>query len=98
MIEQHDDLTIEITLSRPNHALLETLTHDPLGPQTVRDVILELLDHAEQGVYRPGAWERGWLTQVFGDHFENHLEPGDPWGHDEPGRPSPFQRPRGWRP
>lgn len=96
--QQPGDITITITLSPVQHALLKTLTHDPLGPQNVRGVILELLDHAEQGVYRPGAWERGWLAQAFGESFEEHLEAGDPWGRDKPGRTSPFQRPRGWKP
>jgi hypothetical protein len=46
----------------------------------VKAVILELIDHARQGVYRPGAWERGWLIQAFGSDFEHKLVPGDPYG------------------
>ena len=49
-------------------------------------VLTKLADHAQQGVYRPGAWERGWLVQAFGDDFIALLEQ-DP---DEPY----FQRPR----
>jgi hypothetical protein len=55
-------------------------------------VILELLDHAQQGVYRPGSWERPWLQQAFGDSWEQHLEP-DPERTAGDGRII-FQRPR----
>jgi len=55
-------------------------------------VILELLDHAQQGVYRPGSWERPWLQQAFGDAWERHLEP-DPERTAGDGRII-FQRPR----
>lgn len=40
-----------------------------------RDAIAVLIDHAQQGVYRPGAWERSWLMQAFGDDWLKHLEP-----------------------
>jgi hypothetical protein len=38
-------------------------------------VLVELADHAQQGVYRPGSWERPWLNQAFGLEWENQLEP-----------------------
>lgn len=31
----------------------------------VRNTVLRLIDHAHQGVYRPGSWERDWLYRVF---------------------------------
>lgn len=31
------------------------------------EVLQKLADHAQQGVLRPGAWERYWLVQAFGD-------------------------------
>lgn len=31
----------------------------------VENVLCALADHAAQGVYRPGAWERPWIEQVF---------------------------------
>jgi hypothetical protein len=72
-----------------------------LGPDTykllaaidpeVSVVIDQLIDHAMQGVYRPGAWERDWLRQAFGDDFVSRLEPGDPFGR--PGREHVFQKP-----
>jgi len=58
---------------------------------TVEDIVDQLIDHAQQGVYRPGAWERDWLCQAFGDEWIELLEPGDPYGRPD----SPmFQRPR----
>lgn len=45
----------------------------------VQKVVETLVDHAQQGVYRPGSWERGWLQQAFGDAWEQLLEPGDPY-------------------
>ena len=59
---------------------------------TVEDVVLHLIDHAQQEVYRPGAWERVWLMQAFGDEFTKFLEPGDPYGR--PGCEHIFQRPK----
>lgn len=71
--------TLKVEVPEEWVALLETL-----GP--VEDVLLQLLDHAQQGVYRPGAWERGWLEQAFGSDFQDGLEP-------DPAAPM-FQRPR----
>ena len=57
-------------------------------------VILQLIDHAAQGVYRPGSWERPWLIQAFGDEFVEKLEPGDPYGRSDDDGGLMFQRPR----
>jgi hypothetical protein len=38
-------------------------------------VIFELLDHAQQGVYRPGAWEHAWICQAFGEGWLANVEP-----------------------
>jgi hypothetical protein len=54
--------------------------------EKVRTVLLRLADHAQQGVYRPGAWERQWITQVFGDGFEKLLETFNDVGHQRPRR------------
>jgi hypothetical protein len=51
------------------------------------DVLARLLDHAQQGVYRPSSWERYWLSQVFGSDFLSRLEP-DPEAHG-------YMRPKG---
>jgi hypothetical protein len=49
---------------------------------SVTSVVETLIDHASQGVYRPGAWEREWTAQVFGYDFVDKLEPGDPFWAD----------------
>lgn len=69
-----------------------------LGPTNVDDdvavqsVVELLIDHAQQGVYRPGSWERGWLAHVFFEDWTDRLEPGDPHGREGLGHV--FQRPR----
>ena len=84
---KQEEKTITITMSATVYSLLKVL--DERG--NVEEVINLLVDHAQQGVYRPGAWERDWLCQVFGDDWIQHLEPGDPYGRPD----SPmFQRPR----
>ncbi len=86
-------VTIDVTDTV--YALLQVLGHDEnFGPASVEAVVERLVDHAQQGVYRPGSWERGWLHQAFGDAWLSQLEPGDPYGRDQPGARSPFQRPR----
>jgi hypothetical protein len=71
--------TIAIEMDDTVYALLEVLTRGRYGRESVEDVVLKLIDHAQQGVYRPGAWERGWLIQAFGDDWTAYLEPGDPY-------------------
>jgi hypothetical protein len=39
--------------------LLATLS----GNNSAESVVAALIDHASQGVYRPGAWEREWVIQ-----------------------------------
>ena len=53
---------ITIELSKTMYSLLEVLTKGEWAPaKTVQGVIEMLIDHAQQGVYRPGAWEsNGW--------------------------------------
>jgi len=84
---------IIIEVSEIVYNLLETLTKGQLGPKSVEGVIGELIDHAQQGIYRPGAWEREWLTQAFGADWIEHLEPGDPYNGGE-GCDAIFQRPK----
>jgi len=71
---------ITIELDEIRYSLLQVLTCGPYAPQSVEEVIGRLADHAQQGVYRPGAWERDWLRQAFGDNWTEYLEPGDPYG------------------
>jgi hypothetical protein len=87
-------MQITIAIDENDYKLLEVLTRGEYSScESVEDVIEKLIDHAQQGVYRPGAWERGWLVQAFGDEWENHLEPGDP--HGRPGCEHIFQKPKG---
>jgi hypothetical protein len=92
-------ITVEVT--DVVYELLEVLTKGECCPRTVARVVLELIDHAQQGVYRPGSWERDWLRQAFSDDWIEHLEPGDPYGRSDsnplvaPELPYPmFQRPK----
>lgn len=71
---------ISIDIDETVYALLEVLTTGEFVPGSVEDVVVKLIDHAQQGVYRPGAWERDWLIQAFGDDWTEYLEPGDPYG------------------
>jgi hypothetical protein len=70
-------ITLEIEINDTDYALLEVLTRESWLP-SVAAVIHELIDHVQQGIYRPGAWERRWVIQAFGDEFIQHLEMGDP--------------------
>jgi hypothetical protein len=75
--------TITIEIDPILYDLLQVLTCGPYAPESVEGVVMELIDHAQQGVYRPGAWERGWLCQAFGDEWTAYLEPGDPYGRSD---------------
>ena len=81
-------MKIELNIPSPVAELLAAL--DEKG--NVKNVLLQLIDHAQQGVYRPGSWERDWISQVFYD-FEDRLEPGDPFGRKE--CDLIFQKPKG---
>lgn len=71
-------VTLNITVSIEVAQLLSVL--DDEG--NCENVIDKLIDHAQQGVYRPGAWEREWLCQAFSDDWTSRLESGDPYGRD----------------
>jgi hypothetical protein len=86
------EISITITVSREVYKLLTTLCDRQGLYPTVADVVTGLVDHAQQGVYRPGAWEREWLVQAFGSDFEDNLELGDPYGRS--GMDAIFQRPK----
>ena len=75
------------------------LTHAPRAEtleQRCARVLMQLADHAQQGVHRNGGWERQWVVKAFGDGFLERTEPGDPYGRpDDDGRwSSLFRRPR----
>jgi len=63
---------------------------------TAAEVAAVLIDHAQQGVYRPGAWERAWVCQAFGEDWLYRLEPDTrPEMLSGDGRVI-FDRPRAW--
>jgi len=67
--------TVTVELPEEWARNLEALTGGTYGPADLAGVLIELADHAQQGVYRPGSWERPWLIQAFGYDFEDRLEP-----------------------
>lgn len=77
----------KLSAALPSFATLE---------QRCARVLLQLADHAHQGVYRNGAWEQQWVVQAFGDGWLECTEPGDPYGRpDDEGRwSSLFRRPK----
>jgi len=84
---------ITVEVSDVVYDLLKVLTKGKCsGCSSVEDVVAKLIDHAQQGVYRPGAWEREWLMQAFGDDWTESLERGDPYGR--PGENLMFNRPK----
>ncbi len=85
---------VTVEISPTAYKLLQVLTKSKFHPtESVEEVIERLIDHAQQGVYRPGAWERQWLCQVFGEDWTQHLKPGDPYGRD--GCEAMFTKPAG---
>jgi hypothetical protein len=66
---------IHIEIPDRSAALLDVLIDPEWGLPDRAAVIERLIDHAQQGVYRPGAWERDWLMQAFGDSWLTRLEP-----------------------
>ena len=50
---------IKIEVDNMIGRLLATLSDD----ESVESVVAALIDHAAQGVYRPGAWERAGLSR-----------------------------------
>jgi hypothetical protein len=69
-------MKIEIEISDNVAKLLAVLAPRVVGSpeERVKYVLMELADHAQQGVYRPGSWERPWVHQAFGSEFESALE------------------------
>ena len=65
---------ITITVSDEVAGRLAVLA-DPSAAGDPAAVIYELIDHAQQAVYRPGSWERDWACRVFGYDWPDRLEP-----------------------
>jgi hypothetical protein len=62
--------TITIEVSETVAQALDVLTDGGAA-----EAIERLASHAADGVVRPGAWERRWVCQVFGDDWAHGLEP-----------------------
>ena len=76
-------MKVMITIRPEVVGLLKTLS----DTGDVKQVVNQLIDHAQQGVYRPGAWERDWVCHAFGYDWIRKLEA-------DPQHPAIFQRPR----
>jgi hypothetical protein len=76
-----EQLTIEV--SEEQLAVLAVLSPKGDPKYTLQYLLGCVLD----GVQRPGAWERCWLEQAFGDEWQSRLEvdPDVPW-HQRPRR------------
>jgi hypothetical protein len=79
------DVTISITVDARTAAYLRALTRSTaVRSGTLEDVLRHLVCSAADGLRRPGAWERGWLEQAFGDFPEGPQTDGVPYAHLEP--------------
>ena len=82
------EVSITVWLPEESARNLEALVDPERGLDDVAAVLAELADHAQQAVYRPGSWERGWLCQALGYDWLERLEP-------DPEHPDIFERPKG---
>jgi hypothetical protein len=63
---------------------LQTDGERPSAPRVrAAAAVWHLVRSAIDGVRRPGAWERTWLVQAFGEQWTSNLEkdPRSPWYH-----------------
>lgn len=92
---QPPDITVTLSIPAWLAERLAVLIEPQDGTSDLEAVILNLLDHVQQGVYRPGAWERSWLLRVTGNYWLDRVEP-DPETpvFDRPVRPLPEWRTR----
>lgn len=75
MTDHPNPVQVTVTLPAEHARRLAVLAGEESGPGGVALVLATLADHAQQGVYRPGAWERDWVMQVFGDEWLDRVEP-----------------------
>lgn len=72
-----EDITVPVVIPAWEAERLSVLIDPDQGLPDLAAVIGEILDHVQQGVYRPGAWEREWLCQAMGHDWLERLEPDD---------------------
>ena len=75
MNDHPNPIEVTVRLSVEHARRLAVLAGEGYGVAGVAGVLATLADHAQQGVYRPGAWERDWVTQAFGDQWLTRVEP-----------------------
>jgi len=67
-----------LELDEESYQLLRVLKQSPALVGTVARGVVDVLQHlvasAADGVRRPGAWERGWIEQSFGEVNEDAIE------------------------
>lgn len=63
-------ITLTIQVSRQELAALRVLDDWGDAEGTLKELVKCVVD----GVMRPGAWERMWLEQVFGDSWQERME------------------------
>lgn len=69
-------VTITLTFTQTVAERLAALADPSLGTRMgAEHTLYRLADHAQQAVYRSGAWERDWAIQAFGDGWLANLEP-----------------------
>lgn len=68
------EVTVTLALPPGAAARLAALAQPGEGAE---GVLAQLADHAQQAVYRPGSWERGWICQALGDSWLARIEPDD---------------------
>jgi len=88
-----DRITIPLAIPAWEAERLSALIDPDQGLPDLAAVIAEILDHVQQGVYRPGAWEREWLCQALGYDWLARVEPDDR-PERMPGGRVIFDRPR----
>jgi len=70
-----ESIKITVTIGEREEKLLGVLVNETEGMPAIESVIERLLDHVQQAIYRPGAWERRWLLQCIGDYWLANVEP-----------------------
>ena len=60
-----EKIQVTVAVTAAQLAALQTLADQVAWLNGPADVLATLADHAEQGLRRPGSWERPWLTSVF---------------------------------
>lgn len=84
------EIGIPITLTRGAYRRLSHLREAfaaqfPGTPLTNTGLIALLLDHLDQAIYRPGSWERGAFSPVFGSEVLDEAQRRMYAAGDQPG-------------